>query len=206
MKKTGTTIAGIIFKKGVILASDTRATIKETAIDVNCDKIHYISPNICCCGAGTSADTENITNIVSNHLEVSRLSTSKETYVISAITILQNILFQNNGMISAALIVGGFDLSGSQLYSIHPYGSGERLPFCTMGSGSLSAISILEKYYQDKMNVDAAVHIIKQAVLAGIYNDIGSGGNIDICVLTKKGLSYNRNSYKNETKQIVGHF
>ena len=206
MKKTGTTIAGVIFKKGVILASDTRATIKETAVDINCDKIHYISPNICCCGAGTSADTENITTIVSNHLEVSRISTSKETYVISAIAILQSILFQNTGTISAAFIVGGFDLSGAHLYSLHPFGSSERLPFCTMGSGSLAAISILEKYYQDKMNLDSAVHIIKQAVLAGIYNDIGSGGNIDLCVLTQTGLSYSRNSYKNDAKQIPGHF
>ena len=29
--------------------------------DKNCEKIHYIAPNIYCCGAGTAADTENVT-------------------------------------------------------------------------------------------------------------------------------------------------
>ena len=27
-------------------------------VDKNCEKIHYIAPNIYCCGAGTAADTE----------------------------------------------------------------------------------------------------------------------------------------------------
>jgi 20S proteasome subunit beta 2 len=29
--------------------------------DKNCEKIHFIAPNIYCCGAGTAADTENVT-------------------------------------------------------------------------------------------------------------------------------------------------
>lgn len=29
--------------------------------DKNCEKIHYIAPNIYCCGAGTAADTEAVT-------------------------------------------------------------------------------------------------------------------------------------------------
>ena len=36
-----------------------RAALRADA--QNCEKIHYIAPNIYCCGAGTSADTENTT-------------------------------------------------------------------------------------------------------------------------------------------------
>lgn len=81
-KKTGTTIAGAIFKviflcfffalfhkylyfkkkkDGIVLGADTRATSGSIVCDKNCEKIHYIAPNIYCCGAGTSADTENST-------------------------------------------------------------------------------------------------------------------------------------------------
>ena len=80
-KKTGTTIAGIIFKvyriigagsdpwsidltqfqDGVILGADTRATEGPIVADKNCEKIHYLAPNIFCGGAGTSADCENVT-------------------------------------------------------------------------------------------------------------------------------------------------
>lgn len=46
---------------GVILGADTRSTSGNTVADKNCEKIHYIAPNIYCCGAGTAADTENVT-------------------------------------------------------------------------------------------------------------------------------------------------
>ena len=65
--KTGTTIAGIIFKvnknqcltniycklklnsiikDGVILGADTRATNGDIVAEKNCEKIHFIAPNI----------------------------------------------------------------------------------------------------------------------------------------------------------------
>jgi hypothetical protein len=59
--KTGTTISGVVFKGGVVLGADTRSTNGETVADKNCEKIHYIAPNIYCCGAGTAADTEAVT-------------------------------------------------------------------------------------------------------------------------------------------------
>ena len=59
--KTGTTICGVVYKDGVVLGADTRATAGSIVADKNCSKIHYIAPNIYCCGAGTAADTENST-------------------------------------------------------------------------------------------------------------------------------------------------
>lgn len=44
--KTGTTIVGIIFKDGVILGADTRATEDTIVSDKNCSKIHYLAKNI----------------------------------------------------------------------------------------------------------------------------------------------------------------
>merc|ERR1712149_135914 len=72
--KTGTTIAGIVYKDGVILGADTRATEDTIVADKNCSKIHYIAPNIYCCGAGTAADTEMTTQMISSQIELHRLS------------------------------------------------------------------------------------------------------------------------------------
>jgi hypothetical protein len=47
---------------GVVLGADTRATAGQIVCDKNCEKIHDLAPNISCCGAGTSADTENLTD------------------------------------------------------------------------------------------------------------------------------------------------
>ena len=44
--KTGTTIAGFVYKDGVILGADTRATEGNIVADKNCFKLHYMAPNI----------------------------------------------------------------------------------------------------------------------------------------------------------------
>ena len=58
---TGTTICGILFKDGVILAADTRATAGSMVADKNCEKLHKLAPNIYCARAGTVADNDWIT-------------------------------------------------------------------------------------------------------------------------------------------------
>lgn len=52
-----------LLQDGVILGADTRATEGPIVADKNCEKIHYIAPNIYCCGAGTAADTEAVTGV-----------------------------------------------------------------------------------------------------------------------------------------------
>jgi len=38
------------------------------------------------------------------------------------------------------------------------------------------------------------MELVNQAIQAGIFNDLGSGGNVDICVLSKsKGMTMHRN-------------
>ena len=46
---------------GVALCADTRATGGSIVGDKNCEKIHYLAPNIRCCGAGTAADCDHVT-------------------------------------------------------------------------------------------------------------------------------------------------
>jgi len=206
VKKTGTTICGIIYKQGVLLASDTRATNGNTVCDTNCEKIHYISPNIFCCGAGTSADIENITNLVSNQMELSRISTGRESRIQTSVSICQKILFQHQGFLSAALIIGGLDYLGSHLFTIHPHGSSEKIPFVSMGSGSLAAMAVLDCNYKNNLELNNAVMLIQEAIKAGIYNDTGSGGSIDLCILTKKKIKIFRNTNLYQSLDLKSNF
>eukprot|EP01029_Cantina_marsupialis_P019845 TRINITY_DN4618_c0_g1_i1.p1 TRINITY_DN4618_c0_g1~~TRINITY_DN4618_c0_g1_i1.p1 ORF type:complete len:167 (-),score=37.02 TRINITY_DN4618_c0_g1_i1:548-1015(-) len=122
-KKTGTTICGVVFNDGVVLGADTRATGGTTVVDKDCKKIHYIAPNIFCCGAGTAADTRYATNLIASKLELLRLQTHKESRVVAAMTQLKRMLYNYQGHISAALVLGGVDVTGPHLHSVHPHGS-----------------------------------------------------------------------------------
>jgi len=184
-KKTGTTICGVIYKDGVVLGADTRATEGSIVADKNCAKIHYISKYIYCCGAGTAADTENVTDVIASQLELHRLATGQEPRVNTAMTRLKQKLFQYQGHVSAALVLGGVDVEGSHLYTVYPHGSVDRLPYATMGSGSLAAMAVLEAGYKDDLDEAAAVELVSQAIQSGIFNDLGSGSNVDVTVIRR---------------------
>ncbi|KAK8710613.1 hypothetical protein V6N13_145927 [Hibiscus sabdariffa] len=95
---------------GVILGADTRATEGPIVCDKNFEKIHYMAPNIYCCGAGTTADTEVVTDMVSSQLQLHRYHTGRESRVVTALTLLKRRLFNYQGYVSAALVLGGVDV------------------------------------------------------------------------------------------------
>ncbi|KAF8037637.1 hypothetical protein BT93_B0491 [Corymbia citriodora subsp. variegata] len=192
-RKTGTTIVGIIFQDGVILGADTRATEGPIVCDKNCEKIHYMAPNIYCCGAGTAADTEAVTDMVSSQLQLHRYHSGRESRVVTALTLLKRHLFNYQGHVQAALVLGGVDVTGPHLHTIYPHGSTDTLPFATMGSGSLAAMSVFESKYREGITKDEGINLVSEAICAGIFNDLGSGSNVDICVITKGHKEYLRN-------------
>lgn len=191
--KTGTTIVGIIFKDGVILGADTRATEGPIVSDKNCSKIHYLAENIYCCGAGTAADTEMTTDLISSQLELHRLNTGRKVRVAAANVMLKQMLFRYQGHISAALVLGGVDKTGPHLYSIHPHGSSDKLPYTTMGSGSLAAMSVFESRWGPDMSEEEGKLLVRDAIASGVFNDLGSGSNIDLCVIRENSVEYLRN-------------
>lgn len=73
-----------------------------------------------------------------------RLNTGREVHVQTANTLLKRMLFRYQGYVSAALVLGGVDNRGPHIYSIHPHGSTDKLPYTTMGSGSLAAMAVFE--------------------------------------------------------------
>lgn len=106
------------------------------------------------------------------------------------------------------------------MYQIYPHGSTDTLPYATMGSGSLAAMSVFESKYREGLTVswftvymicalacsrlfctylflysflvqkEEGIKLVCEAVSSGIFNDLGSGSNVDICVITKVCLSY----------------
>ncbi|KAF5373591.1 hypothetical protein D9758_000803 [Tetrapyrgos nigripes] len=190
---TGTTIVGCLFEDGIILGADTRATEGPIVADKNCEKIHYITESIRCCGAGTAADTEFVTAFISSNMEMHALTHGRKPRVVTAMTMLKQYLFRYQGHVGAALVLGGVDVTGPHLFTIHPHGSTDKLPYVTMGSGSLAAMAVFESSWRPNMPREDALQLVKDAISAGIFNDLGSGSNVDACIITANHTEMLRN-------------
>ncbi|AJT75000.1 Pup1p [Saccharomyces cerevisiae YJM326] len=191
---TGTTIVGVKFNNGVVIAADTRSTQGPIVADKNCAKLHRISPKIWCAGAGTAADTEAVTQLIGSNIELHSLYTSREPRVVSALQMLKQHLFKYQGHIGAYLIVAGVDPTGSHLFSIHAHGSTDVGYYLSLGSGSLAAMAVLESHWKQDLTKEEAIKLASDAIQAGIWNDLGSGSNVDVCVMEiGKDAEYFRN-------------
>jgi len=67
------------------------------------------------------------------------------------------------------------------------------MPYHTTGSGSLAAMAIMETRYKENMTREEAIDVCVAAIEAGIYHDLGSGSNVDVCVITRGKYEMLRN-------------
>ena len=111
-------------------------------------------------------------------------------------TMLKQHLFRYQGYIGAYLVVAGVDPTGVGLFTVHAHGSTDKLPYVTMGSGSMAAMAVFETKWKGTMSREAAVELCSEAIQAGIFNDLGSGSNVDVCVITEQKTTLMRNFLK----------
>jgi 20S proteasome subunit beta 2 len=111
-------------------------------------------------------------------------------------TMLKQHLFRYQGHIGAYLVVAGVDPTGVGLFTVHAHGSTDKLPYVTMGSGSLAAMSVFETQWKPTLTEDEAVELASNAIQAGIFNDLGSGSNVDVAIITKEKTTLKRGFVK----------
>jgi 20S proteasome subunit beta 2 len=135
--------------------------------------------------------------MVRSNLELLRLQMhGEQSRVVTACTHLKRFLHSYQGHVSAALVLGGVDINGPHIYQIYPHGSTGKLPYTTMGSGSLAAMAVFESAWRSDLTETEAVTLVQRAIGAGIFNDLGSGSNCDICIIRSdndSSVSYHRN-------------
>lgn len=140
--------------------------------------------------------------MIKRELELHRLNTRSENRVQMAAGRLAGHAFKYGGHIGTHLIVGGFDVKGPQLVECSSDGNMYSLPYHTTGSGSLAAMAILEIGYKEDLTQDEAVKLVTAAIEAGIYHDLGSGSNVDVCVIKKGKVEYMRNLKSDNHKKF----
>lgn len=141
--------------------------------------------------------------MIKRELELMRLNSHAENRVQTACSRIVNHVFRYGGHIGTYLIIGGVDVKGPQLISLSAEGNSFAFPYLTLGSGSLQAMGVMESGYKDNMTEEQAVNLCIASIEAGIYHDLGSGSNVDVCVIKKGKVDYHRNIRSDNKKMFT---
>lgn len=184
----GTTTVGLACKDGIVLATDTRATMGYLVASKQARKIYMITNNIAATVAGGVADTQDLVNILRAEAGYYSMREGAPMDVRAAARLAANVLHAYRLFpYIANLLVGGVGDGGRRLYFIDIDGSLTEETMVATGSGSPVAYGVLESEFREGMTTEEAARIAIKAVKAAMKRDIATGNEVAVAIITKSG-------------------
>jgi len=187
--KTGTTTLGMICKDGVVMATETRATMGTLIAHKTTKKLYPIDEHLALATAGLVGDLQILARYLNAEANLYRIKRDQKMPVKSAATLMSNILNQRKFFpYYVQLILGGFDNTGGHIFSLDAAGGAIPDNYTAGGSGSPYVYGVLEDNYQEGLSIESGIDIAIRAITAAKNRDSASGGDINIAVITKDGF------------------
>jgi len=188
---TGTTTVAAVCKDGVILGTDTRATMGNYVASKNAKKVYKITDNLAMTIAGGVAVAQRIVEILKINAKLYELEKGRPMPVSSAARLVSNVLFSNRSVgmpLPLQALIGGYDQTGPHVFNLDPFGSLTEEKVVSTGSGSPFAYGVLEDRYQEGSSVDEMLPVVVSAVDSAMKRDVASGDNFDVAVVSEEGF------------------
>ncbi|CDP13326.1 unnamed protein product [Coffea canephora] len=177
----GTTTLAFIFKEGVIVAADSRASMGGYISSQSVKKIIEINPYMLGTMAGGAADCQFWHRNLGIKCRLHELANKRRISVTGASKLLANILYSYRGMgLSVGTMIAGWDEKGPGLYYVDSEGgrlNGNRF---SVGSGSPYAYGVLDSGYRFDMSVEEAAELARRAIYHATFRDGASGGVVSV--------------------------
>ncbi|CAD8140457.1 unnamed protein product [Paramecium octaurelia] len=186
--KHGTTTLGFVFKEGILLAVDSRASMGSFLSSEQVRKVIEINEYLLGTMAGGAADCQYWLAYLANHCRTYELKNGSKLSVAAASKFLQGILigYKNSGL-SMGCMIAGTDLSGQHLYYIDNDGMRLKGDIFSVGSGSTYAYGVLDNYYRYDLSLDEAVELGVRAIYHATHRDTASGGVVRVYHIHQNG-------------------
>jgi proteasome beta subunit len=201
--KKGTTTVGILCGDGVVIGSDSRATMDTFIASTEAIKVYKIGDNLGMTIAGGVGDAEYLVKLLKVQNEMYKMDEGKPLSPTSATSLLSLILQENKGFpFLVQLILAGINNGVPEIFNIDPLGGyTKESKFTATGSGSLTALGYVEGIYTDDMSVqDAAKHVLK-AIRIAMRRDNATGDSTRLVAITKKGY---KEYTREEMEKLIG--
>lgn len=187
----GTTTVGLICDDGVVLGSDSRATMDTFIASSETRKIFKIDNNVGMTIAGGVGDALELIRIIKYHNEIYKMGEGRALGPKAAMSLLSIILQENKMMpYYVQLIVGGMEDGTPKVYSIDPFGgAAEESKFTATGSGSPVALGYIEESYKKGISTKDGVKIAVRALSIAMKRDSATGDHMTVAVINKAGYT-----------------
>jgi proteasome beta subunit len=196
-----TTTIGVVCKDGVLMTTDTRATMGSFVAHKHAKKVYMIDHHLGMTIAGTVGDAQAIVEMLKANAALYRLDMNRPIPVQSAARMVSNILFQARYYpLSVQALIGGMDDTGGHIFALDPLGSMMEERFVSTGSGSPVAYGVLESEWHDDLSVKDSTPVLVRAISSAMKRDSASGDSFDVVTITKDGY---RELTDDEKKHIV---
>ncbi|HUV55389.1 MAG TPA: archaeal proteasome endopeptidase complex subunit beta [Candidatus Krumholzibacteriaceae bacterium] len=187
----GTTTVGVVCRDGVILGTDTRATMGNYVASKHAKKVYKITDNLAMTIAGGVAVAQRVVEILKINARLYELEKNRSISVKSAARLVSNLLFSNREVgnpLPMQALVGGFDETGPHVFNLDPYGSLTEEKMVSTGSGSPFAYGVLESQYIEDSAVSEMLSVVVKAVDSAMKRDVASGDSFDVAVIDAAGF------------------
>lgn len=198
----GTTTVGLVCSDGIVLTTDTRASMGYFIASRTVNKIAIINKHCALTIAGGVADAQYVVDQLKFQSNMYKLEKTHNLPIISAARLTSNLFFSANHQLSpyfADILIGGIDQEGPQLYNIDVFGTLTKEKCYSTGSGSPVAYGIIESEFKESLKVEEAIHIAIKSVYGAILRNSGTGDGLNIVTIKENNLK----EYSIEEKQKI---
>jgi proteasome beta subunit len=199
---TGTTTMGLVCRDGIVLGTDTRATLGTFVAHKKAKKVYPIDDHVAMTIAGGVADAQSVVEILRANSKLYKFEKGLPIPIAAVARLAANVLFSARFYpFILQSIIGGIDDGGTHIFALDPLGSVTEEKFVSTGSGSPVAYGVLEPGYKEGMSVSEAIPLVVRAVTSAMKRDSASGDSFDVAVISKDGY---RELSEDEKKGILG--
>ncbi|XP_038158692.1 proteasome 20S subunit beta 12 [Cyprinodon tularosa] len=189
---TGTTILAAIFDGGVVIGSDSRASIGgEYVSSKTINKVVQVHDKIFCCMAGSLADAQAVIKTAKFQLSFHCVQMESPPLVIAAASVLKELCYKHKDELQAGFITAGWDKKkGPQVYVASLGGMLISQSVTIGGSGSTYIYGYVDAKYKPDMTREECQQFATNAIALAMGRDNVSGGVVHLVVITEKGVEH----------------
>ncbi len=183
----GATTLGLVYRNGVILASEKRVSYGYFVVSRAGKKIFRITDHIGAACAGLVSDMQVLVREVEAYANLFKLDFGRPITVRSAAKVMSNLLFSRRLVpLITQTIIGGVDDEGPSIYVLDILGSVIPDRYAAVGSGAEIAMGILEEEYREEAGLEEAKNLAVRAIKSAISRDAMSGDGVDFLIITDR--------------------